>query len=137
VLITNADANLASQPDGVFVSVASLKSGKVRLIEGVEGGYVELEGSPDMALEIISTSSVEKDTAILLDLYWRAGIGEYWLVDARADPLRFDILRHAASGYVTTRRRSGWLKSNVFDMSFRLIASNDTLGHPEFTLEMQ
>jgi Uma2 family endonuclease len=136
VPITNLDANLASQPDGVFVSIASLKSGKVRLIEGIEGGYVELEGAPDMALEVISTSSVEKDKTILLESYWCAGIGEYWLVDARDDKLNFDILRHAPSGYVKTRKRSAWLESNVFEKSFRLVGAKDALGHPEFTLEM-
>lgn len=137
VLVSNAEANLASQPDGVFVAPESLQTGKIRLVEGVEGGYVEFEGTPDIVLEVISTSSVEKDTDILPDLYWRAGIPEYWLVDARGDQPTFDILRHSSKGYVETRRRSGWLRSKVLGVSFRLTRQTDSLGHPDFTLQVQ
>lgn len=136
VLISNTDADLVSQPDGVFVSAASLRSGKVRLIQGAEGGYVELDGTPDMTLEVVSTSSVSKDTSVLRDLYWRAGIDEYWLVDARGEELKFDIFQKSAEGYVATDQQSGWLKSSVFDKSFRLLGAEDPLGHPEFTLEV-
>jgi Uma2 family endonuclease len=63
-------------------------------------------------LEIVSAGSVEKDTQTLRELYWKAGIAEYWLVDARGERLAFDILRHAAKGYVATRKAAGWLKSH-------------------------
>lgn len=137
LLITNPEANLVSRPDGAFVSQAALQSGRVRLIAGAQGGYVELEGSPDMTLEVVSTSSVEKDTVILPDLYWQSGILEYWLVDARGKSPRFDILRRRPKGYVTTRGRAGWLKSSVFAKSFRLTQRADPLGHPDFTLEVR
>ena len=100
-------------------------------------GYLELDGTPDMVLEIVSASSAEKDKATLLDLYCRAGIPEYWLVDARDDRLEFDILRHAAAGYTTTRRHAGWLKSGVFGKSFRLSRHLDDLGNPEFSLSVR
>jgi Uma2 family endonuclease len=104
------------------------------LIEGAQEGYVELEGTPDMTLEIVSASSVEKDTDILRNDYWRAGISEYWLADARGERPRFDILRYTSRGYVPTRKQAGWIKSAVFGKSFRLIVRTDALGHPEYTL---
>ncbi len=137
MLVTNVDADLSSQPDGAFVSNESLRTSRVQLVEGLQDGYVELEGSPDMVLEVLSNSSVEKDTEVLPESYWRAGIREYWLVDARGEQLRFDILRHAAKGYVATRKQSGWLKSNVFNESFRLTRQADALGHPEYTLALR
>src|SRR5271169_4627478 len=91
LLVTNDRAQLACQPDGTFVSRPTLKSGRVRLVEGEHGGHLELAGTPDMVLEIVSSSSVEKDTVTLPDLYWRAGIPEYWLVDARSSRPQFDI----------------------------------------------
>ena len=66
------------------------------MIEAEEGGYVELDGSPDMVLEVVSDSSVEKDIDVLMDLYWKAGIREYWLVDARGERIEFKILCHTA-----------------------------------------
>ena len=134
VLLSNAVADLTSEPDGTFVSRESLSLGRVRLVEGMQEGYVELEGTADMVLEVVSPSSVEKDTVILRDLYWHAGIPEYWLVDARGEQLAFDILRYAAKGYIASRKQGGWLKSAVFGRFFRLTQQMDTLGHPEYTL---
>ena len=35
-------------------------------------GYLELEGVPDMVLEVVSRSSVRKDTVLMRQAYWRA-----------------------------------------------------------------
>ena len=134
MLVTNEAADLSGNPDGVFVSNDSFRTGRVKLIEGKEDGYVELEGTPDMVLEVVSDSSVEKDNELLMDLYWKAGIREYWLVDARGERIEFQILRHTARGYVATRPSGGWRKSAVFGKSFRLTRQLDDLGHPDFTL---
>jgi Uma2 family endonuclease len=106
----------------------------VRLVEGEKEGYLELAGTPDMVLEIVSTSSVEKDTETLRMLYWRAGIPEYWIVDARGECLEFDILRLHSDGYAAVRKRGGWLKSRVFGRSFRLTQRVDDEGNPEYSL---
>ena len=135
--LSNLAADLSTEPDGLFVPWESLKTGRVRLVEGTEEGYEELEGSPDMALEIISSSSVRKYTDLLRELYWRAGITEYWLVDARRAPLRFDIFRHSAEGYVATPEENGWLRSVVFNRAFQLTQQTDPLGNPSYTLAVQ
>jgi len=133
--LTNEAAGLAVKPDATFVAWKTLHRHRVRLIPGTEEGFVELEGSPDMVLEVVSTSSVQKDTEILRQAYWEAGIKEYWLVDARQEPLLFEIWRHTARGYVATRKTNGWLKSMVFGRSFRLTQTTDPLGNPDYTLE--
>jgi Uma2 family endonuclease len=132
--LSNIDADIAGIPDAVFVSRAALLD-QVRVIEGKREGYVELQGSPDMVLEVLSRGSVQKDTIILRRAYWEAGIREYWLVDARQEPLKFDILRHTAKGYAATRKQDGWMKSAVFGKTFRLTQQVNLLGHPEYTLE--
>jgi Uma2 family endonuclease len=134
--LSNVDADIAVVPDATFVSAAALQD-RVRLLEGKDEGYVELEGSPDMVLEVVSRSSVRKDTKVLHRAYWRAGVREYWLVDARPDPLTFDILRHGPKSYRTTPRKGGWLESAVFGKSFRLRRRLSALKHPEFTLEVR
>src|SRR5262249_34739303 len=126
----NEDADIGGQPDGTFVLFTTLESAVARLIEGRDGVYVEIVGTPDMVLEIISRSSVKKDTVVLKRAYWEAGIPEYWLVDARRPPSQFTIYRHTARGYVAVRAKDGWLRSAVFGKSFRLTQTTTKLGLP-------
>lgn len=135
MLFTNERAGLSCRPDGMFVAEMSFENELVLLVAGEEEGFVELEGSPDMVLEIISTSSVKKDKRILPQLYWQAEVKEYWLVDVREDRCDFDIFRHGPRGYHAARKQAGWLKSNVFGLSFRLLCDQDKRGHPVFTLQ--
>jgi Uma2 family endonuclease len=108
------------------------------MIEAAGDGYREVDGTPDMVLEIVSQTSVRKDTVDLRRLYWLAGIPEYWLVDARTESVQFDILKRGTRSYLSTRKApGGWLKSNVFGASFRLKRKMDQLGNPQFELEMK
>ncbi len=137
MLLTNLIAGLSCQPDGLFVAEESWDCGKIRLVEGTQEGYVELEGTPDMVLEVVSTSSVKKDLEKLFDLYWKARIPEYWVVDVRKEKLVFDIYRHSPRGYVAVAKKAGWVRSEVLGKSFRLIRQINRHGHPEFNLEMR
>jgi Uma2 family endonuclease len=137
-LWSNVEADLSTEPDGIFVAYDTMRHKRVRLVEGATQGYVELEGTPDMVLEITSSTSLRKDTEILRDVYWRAGVSEYWLVDARGDEPLFSILRHTVRAYTSTRQQpDGWLRSAVFDRSFRLTQGSDPLGHPLYTVEVR
>jgi Uma2 family endonuclease len=135
MLLTNPAVNLSTEPDGSFCFWETVKSGRLRFIPGVLGGYIELEGSPDMVLEVISRSTEKKDSMRLHELYWRAGITEYWLVDARGELPRFDIFRHTKDGYVATEVQDGWLWSQVFGPALKLTQQADPLGHPQYRLE--
>jgi Uma2 family endonuclease len=137
LLLTNVSADISGNPDGTFISKESLAKGKVRLLEGAKGGYTEVEGSPDMVLEVVSRSSLRKDTEVLHEAYWDAGIQEYWLVDARKPALQFDIFRYAAKGYVSVAKQAGWLSSKVFGKSFRLTQAKGPMGYPKFTLAVR
>ncbi len=135
-LVTNVSARLSTEPDGTFVSFESLRLSRVTFVEG-QHGYIEMEGSPNMTLEVVSTSSVKKDTVDLRGLYWKAGVREYWLVNALQDELEFNILRHTRSGYVAARKRAGWVESKVFGKSFKITSKPDELGYPEYTLSVR
>jgi Uma2 family endonuclease len=136
-LLSNPAADLSTEPDGLFFTWETLSTGRIRLLEGSREGHVELEGTPDMALEVVSSHSVRKDTVLLKDLYWRAGIQEYWLVDVRRGSLHFNILRHTPEGYSPTGEENGWLRSEVFGRAFHLKQEADPLGHPRYTLAIQ
>ena len=136
VLINNDEADLSGEPDGLFVSNESIATGLVQFIEGSREGYTLLQGSPDMTLEIVSRGSVHKDKYTLREAYWAAGVKEYWLVDCRKPPISFDILRRTSRGFQAARKDDGWLKSNVFSKSFRLVQATNQ-GYPEYTLEVR
>jgi Uma2 family endonuclease len=135
MLLSHPKADFATEPDGLYYHWSTMQSGRLRLVEGPKQGCVELEGTPDMVLEIVSRTSVRKDTEVLRDLYWRAGIPEYWLVDARGANPSFEILKHSTDGYHATESTERGIHSEVFDKSFRLVKQTDPLGHPEFLLE--
>jgi Uma2 family endonuclease len=136
-LLSNFAADISVKPDGLFFSDDTLASGRMRLVVDGKGGCDELQGSPDMVLEIVSASSEEKDTVVLKTAYWEAEIREYWLVDARKEPLQFDIFRRGSRGYTATRKQDGWVKSAVFGKSFRLATFVDETGYPDYTLRMR
>src|SRR5262249_52476207 len=135
--LSNEVAGLATEPDGMFVSRQSRQSGRVRFVIGRRNPTIRIEGSPDMALEVVSPSSVVKDIQELPHLYWVAGVSEYWRVDPRGSRVRFQILRHTPKGYVAVRPQSGWLRSEVFDKSFRLTQRTDEDGMTGYNLEVR
>ena len=103
----------------------------VRQIEDrldVERDSIELRGTPDWVVEIVSRSSVRKDTQLLVETYYRAGVTEYWLIDARFDPLRFAIFARGESAYEPAPDQDGWLTSSVFQRQFRFEREEDELG---------
>ena len=114
-----------------------MQTGRLRLVPGKNAGYMQLEGTPDAVLEILSDSSEKKDLVRLRDLYWKAQIPEYWLVDARKETVKFDILCHAEDGYQTTSSEDGWLRSNILGQSFRIERGIDPLGLAQFVVQVK
>jgi Uma2 family endonuclease len=135
--LVNEAANLSTEPDGLFYLWATMQTGRLRLVSGKKSGYMQLEGTPDAVLEIVSDGSETKDLVTLRDLYWKAQIPEYWLVDARRDAISFDILRHTAEGYQATSPEDGWVRSEILAHSFRIERTVDPLGLPQFVVQVK
>jgi len=130
VLISNEAAEVSNNPDALFLSFDGLAQGKYRLVPGSSDSekVVELEGSADWVLEIISASSVRKDSVQLRRAYFLSGIPEYWLVDARGAEVVFEILCLTDNGYEPVAPEDGWQASPVFNRSFRLERLQDAFG---------
>lgn len=98
--VSSVDGDVSAEPDVVVVSEAAFDEGRVRLVPSAGGKpdrYVELEGGVDLIVEIVSDSSVAKDTRRLPAAYRAAGVREYWLLDARGDRMGFVIHRWDAA----------------------------------------
>jgi len=139
VLVSNEEANVSNNPDGLFFLWESLDRGQVRLVprKKKQGQYVEIEGTPDWLMEILSDSSVKKDTDKLRKKYHQVGVKEYWLIDARGEELSFQILHWRKTGYVVAPSHEGWQRSRVFRRSFRLERTRDKRGLCRYRLQVQ
>ena len=72
----------------------------------------EIEGPPDLVVEILSPSSKKRDRVIKARLYSRYRVREYWIVDPKSETLEIFELRGRAyrrkakyEGAVTARSR--------------------------------
>ena len=136
ILVSNEEAGLSNNPDLTFVLWETLEAKKVILVprQGASGQYLELVGTPDLLMEIVSRSSVRKDKVLLRQAYHRARVPEYWLIDARGDEIDFKLLWWRRSSYVAVTPRDGWLRSRILRHEFKLERSRHRLGLWRYTL---
>ncbi len=137
--VSSPDADLSAEPDIVYLSDETIDSGRIRLVPSAGGepdSFMELEGVPDLVVEIVSDSSVAKDTKRLPTAYWRAGIAEYWLIDVRGERMFFRIHTRGADGYepVSTDGEK-FQRSEVFDRRFHLDRRRNARGRWVFDLQ--
>ena len=139
VLVSNKQAGVSNEPDILFVSKDTMRSGKIQLtrVKNRPQSSKEIVGTVDWVLEIVSPSSKKKDKVLLRDAYYRAGIGEYWLVDALNEEIEFQLLVPGETEYVAVAAQEGWLTSPTFGKSFKLERETDADGFLEYTLHMQ
>lgn len=135
--VSHLKSGLTTVPDGAFVLWETLESGRVKLKPRKDrsGEFVELVGSPDWIMEIVSRTTLHKDTIRLPRLYHQAHIGEFWRINALGSEIDFRILRWQKSGYRRMPADDGWQRSPLFGCSFRLARQEDRLGYWEYTLE--
>lgn len=136
--VASIPAERSVEPDVVFVSRQSLRSGHVRLVpkaSGAPGRYIELEGAPDLIVEIVSDNSEIKVTERLPAAYFKAGVRELWLIDVRGDAVSFRIHKRGQAGYeLVNEAADGFRRSEVLDCSFRLDRNRDEDGYWEYDL---
>ncbi|MCS7197903.1 MAG: Uma2 family endonuclease [Candidatus Bipolaricaulota bacterium] len=66
----------------------------------------EVRGAPDLVIEVLSPSTVEKDRLFKRRLYAKYGVREYWLVDPQTRSI--EVLTLTEQGY----GRAGLYHSN-------------------------
>jgi len=137
--IVSPVARLSVEPDVVAVLWDSLETGRVREVpaaSGEAGSYIELEGAPDLVVEVISDSSVHKDRRRLPPLYAKAGVPELWLADARGKVVELEIRLLGPAGYaLVPAEAEGWSASPFLGRRCRL--RRRSAGRERFVYELE
>ena len=135
--ISSVAGDVSAEPDVVAVSDDAIDAGRVRLVPSASGKpdrFIELEGGPDLIVEIVSDSSVAKDTRRLPVAYHAAGVREFWLVDARGADVLFTIHRRESAGFIATAPVDGFARSDVFGCGFAVRRSRNAHGRLVYDL---
>ncbi len=132
---TSEDGDFSTEMDAAFVSHATLAAKRVWFEAGKRGKATEMVGTPDLVIEIISRTSVQKDAEWLFSHYWYAGVPEYWFIDARGAEIEFEIFKRMAKGFTAVRKTDGWAKSASLGKEFRLTRKGSTNAIVTYQLE--
>jgi Uma2 family endonuclease len=139
--ISCPEADLSAEPDVLVLLFSTLKSGKARRIpraSGAEGRFIEIEGTADLVVECVSDASVQKDRKRLRERYHRAGIPEYWIVDARGQTVSLQLLVHREAGYEPAATDAeGYAASQVLGSRVRLVKRLEEAGLVLYRLEVK
>ena len=145
-LLTNEAARLSAEPDAMVATWETLSSGRLKSIPKsllARGGprdrnraddAIELVGTPDLVVEIVSDSSVRKDLVALRERYAGAGIPECWLIDARGEDIRFEILVLGGDGYTPGAPSGEPQPSPLLGRTFELTRAKSRIGTWTYTL---
>ena len=135
MMLIHVGAGIGTEPDGMYVSHDAISSGRVRLEKGAQS--LEVIGTPDMVLEVVSPYSGRKDRVVLPELYHKAGIREYWIVQTYMNKAMFDLLVWQPDGYIAAPDKDGWKASPVFGKEYQFEVTEDRLGFPVYHLKAQ
>ncbi len=102
VIFANEDV---AQPDILFVS--NTRSGIIT--------EANIQGAPDLVVEILSPGTARYDRGYKLTLYGRHGVREYWLVDPEAETVEVLTEGDAGLTLVATYRRGQELSSPLLE----------------------
>ncbi len=137
--VTAPDVGLSAEPDVVVVLWRSLEAGRCRLVPAAKRGkgrFTEIEGGPDVVVEIVSDGSERKDLERLPPLYAKAKVGELWRIDARGADLAFSIFALVDDGFrEVPADAEGWIESAVLGRRFRLRREPGRLESWRYRLE--
>ncbi len=131
--VSSLAGSLSAEPDVMVITYPAIDEHRVSFIPKATGDkdrYVEIEGGPDLVVEIVSDSSVKKDTLRLPIAYYQAGVREYWLIDARGEELSFQLLRRGSAAFEPTPADAdSYQRSEVLNAQYRLDRSRHQRGH--------
>ena len=130
-------ADVSFEPDVALLSHEAVLTGRVSLTPDPRrpDDAIDVVGPPDLVIEILSDSSVGKDTVRLPRELFLLGVAEYWLADCRGESSEFDIHARGEEGFEPVPADAdGFAPSAVLGRSYRLTRDAGRSGLPRFRL---
>lgn len=128
VSFLNKKAKVAAEPDAMFVAWQTLEAGTAWIRYNKAKKPTAIQGSPDLVLELVSDSSEDKDLRRWPLGYHRAGVKEYWIIDARGPEILIEVLKWAKAGFKRIPVLKGCWQSPVFQRQFCLSRTRGRYG---------
>jgi len=135
--LVNEEGDIGNEPDLVFAKWETIEAGLVKYVESEDGSgrCTELDGTPDLVVEVVSKHSVHKDTRLLPVAYFEGGIPEYWLIAPADDGVNFQLLTRGEEEYEpVVPGADGYTYSPVFERSFKLTRELNRIGKYRYRL---
>jgi Uma2 family endonuclease len=129
--VINEAGDFSNEPDLVFAKWETIVAGRVRYVESEDesGRCVELEGTPDLVIEVVSKHSVRKDVRELPQAYYEGGIPEYWLIIPQEQGVEFRLMIRGEKKYEPVMPDAdGYVYSKVFNRSFLILRTVNRIG---------
>ena len=124
------------EPDVSFVANDTFTEGRIERMPTADGeDTIELAGPPDLVVEVVSPSSVRKDTDRLPAECFAGGVREYWLVDCRGDDLIFTVFTRGMTAFEPVDADDDFAASAVLGKSYRLTRTRGPLGDWDYELQ--
>ena len=110
--------NVYVAPFDVVLSDTDVVQPDILFVSNERAGIVtedNVQGAPDLVVEILSPSTAERDRTFKRSLYAQHGVREFWIVDTNAG--RVEILTLGEQGFTLTAtyNRDGELTSPVLE----------------------
>ncbi len=139
--ISCPEAELSAEPDVVFIAKESYERGRTTFRKSKSRshpGYVEIVGPADLVVEVVSDSSVRKDTRLLPDAYFRSGVEEFWLLDCRGNDVSFEISVRGPKKFKAVKvEADGYRRSTILNAAFRLSRKRAGAGMWRYDLDVR
>jgi len=139
VRYASSAADTGVEPDLLVCLYESVRSGRLRFVESRRDAArcMVVEGAADLVVEIVSDASVRKDTQILRERFFVAGVREYWIFDARGMRMSFELLTRSESGWREAETDAeGFRRSEVLNRRVRVERIADAIGLPDYDVRI-
>ena len=74
-----------------------------------------IDGAPDLVVEILSASTIDRDLVVKYQLYETHGVREYWVIDPDAERVEIHVNRDGAFQNIVRQSRHGIVESVVLE----------------------
>jgi len=118
VLVSPVGVRLPGQSVPVQPDVIFIRADRREII-----GEHDIQGAPDLVVEVLSPSNWLYDRREKLQAYRQAGVPEYWIIDCRAHTLEIRVLEQGQYTLLAELHSGDTAKSRVFS-GFELVVDD-------------